>query len=201
MTNHDEPSLRDDTAEQFLRVWGQVVQYMGPNSTVSEPSITMGRSFNQLRLIRELRNGPLTMSQIAHLLGVTNAAVTGIADRLEQSGLVQRFQDATDRRVVGVQLTPAGNAVQGNNHQRAVDWTREVLAKLDPEEVATFGALLAKMEEGIVQTGTRLAIAKAPTTADSHLDDHQSPRSGQKQDPQIDDRANKQLEYEREVAR
>ena len=201
MTHHDGPSLRHDTAETFLRVWGQVVQYMGPNSTDSEPSITMGRSFNQLRLIRELRNGPLTMSQIAHLLGVTNAAVTGIADRLEQSGLVQRFQDATDRRVVSVRLTPAGDAVQGNNHQRAVEWTREVLSKLDPEEMATFGALLAKMEAGIVQTGTPLAVAKGPATTGSDLDDHQSPRSGQKQDQRIDDRATKRLEYEREVAR
>ena len=163
MTNHDGPSLRDETAEQFLRVWGQVLQYMGPNPTDSEPSITMGRSFKQLRLIRELRNGPLTMSQIAHLLGVSNAAVTGIADRLEQSGLVQRFQDATDRRVVSVRLTPAGDAVQGNNHQRAVEWTRDVLAKLDPEEVATFGALLAKMEAGIVQTGSPSLVDGAAT--------------------------------------
>ncbi len=163
MTHPDESSLRDDTAEQFLRVWGQVVQYMRPNSTDLEPSMAMGRSFNQLRLIRELRNGPLTMSQIAHLLGVTNAAVTGIADRLEQSGLVQRFQDATDRRVVSVRLTSTGDAVQGNNHQRAVEWTREVLGRLDPEEVATFGALLAKMEAGIVQTGSPSLVDGAAT--------------------------------------
>ena len=154
MTHHDGPSLRHDTAETFLRVWGQVVQYMGPNSTDSEPSITMGRSFNQLRLIRELRNGPLTMSQIAHLLGVTNAAVTGIADRLEQSGLVQRTQDATDRRVVSVRLTPTGDALQRGNHQRAVEWTREVLGRLDAGEAATFGALLLKIEDSILKTGS-----------------------------------------------
>ena len=54
------------------------------------------------------RHGPMTMSRIAELLGVSVSNVTGIIDRIEERGLVERIRNPNDRRVVHVPLTDAG---------------------------------------------------------------------------------------------
>jgi len=43
---------------------------------------------------------PLTAGQLARTTGLTTGAVTGILDRLEKAGLVERFRDPSDRRKV-----------------------------------------------------------------------------------------------------
>ncbi len=46
--------------------------------------------------------GPLTAGDLSRHTGLTTGAVTGILDRLEKAGLVERFRDASDRRKVFV---------------------------------------------------------------------------------------------------
>ena len=153
----------EETIELFLRMWGQVVEYMGPRSEIgaSEDSYKLRRSFSRLKLLRELRDGPLTMSETANMLGVSNAAVTGMADRLEAKGLIKRVQDTADRRVVCLELTPQGYALQRDNYLRAVDGTQGVLSKLSAEELETFKGLMEKIEAGITRGVEKHEIAKA----------------------------------------
>lgn len=47
-----------------------------------------------------LRHGPVTAGQLAEITGVTTGAVTGMIDRLEKAGYVERVRDAQDRRKV-----------------------------------------------------------------------------------------------------
>ncbi len=53
-------------------------------------------------------HGSCSMSELTKDLGVTHGAATGTIDRLERDGLVLRSHSPTDRRVVQVSLTPAG---------------------------------------------------------------------------------------------
>jgi DNA-binding MarR family transcriptional regulator len=50
--------------------------------------------------------GPVTAGAIAEHTGLTTGAVTGLVDRLENAGYVQRARDPHDRRKVVVQLLP-----------------------------------------------------------------------------------------------
>ena len=59
-------------------------------------------------------NGSLPPSQIAKLIMVKSSTMTGIIDRLEQKGLVQRLRNSPDRRVITVQLTEAGQNLAAN---------------------------------------------------------------------------------------
>jgi DNA-binding MarR family transcriptional regulator len=58
-------------------------------------------------------NGSLPMSKLAEELDVSVASLTGIVDRMESRGLVERRREPDDRRVVLVHPTDAGNAVFG----------------------------------------------------------------------------------------
>src|SRR5579871_6719738 len=48
--------------------------------------------------------GTMTAGELARATGLTTASITGMLDRLEDSGLVRRERDAHDRRKVIVQL-------------------------------------------------------------------------------------------------
>jgi DNA-binding MarR family transcriptional regulator len=56
-------------------------------------------------------DGPLAMSKLAEALDVSVASGTGIVDRMEQRGLVERRREPGDRRVVLVHPTDKGNSV------------------------------------------------------------------------------------------
>jgi DNA-binding MarR family transcriptional regulator len=55
---------------------------------------------------------PLPMGRLADTLGCDASNVTGLVDRLEARGLVQRRPAADDRRVKVIQLTPAGSRLR-----------------------------------------------------------------------------------------
>jgi DNA-binding MarR family transcriptional regulator len=56
-------------------------------------------------------DGPMSMGRLAEALDVSVASMTGIVDRMEKRGLVERQHDVEDRRVVLVQPTDAGRGV------------------------------------------------------------------------------------------
>jgi DNA-binding MarR family transcriptional regulator len=51
-----------------------------------------------------LMSGPSTAGEIARRTGLTSGAVTGLIDRLERLGLVERMADPADRRKVLVRV-------------------------------------------------------------------------------------------------
>jgi DNA-binding MarR family transcriptional regulator len=50
-----------------------------------------------LDLLRQTQT-PLTAANLAALTGLTGGAITGVADRLEAAGFVERVRDRADRR-------------------------------------------------------------------------------------------------------
>lgn len=67
-------------------------------------------SLAQYQFLWVAAGGPVALGEVAAVLGCTRGNVTGLADRLIEQGLVVRRQDPDDRRVVYVELTPAGRA-------------------------------------------------------------------------------------------
>jgi len=51
------------------------------------------------------RHGSLKISEISEKVGLSNSTVSGIVDRLEAQGLVERVRSEKDRRVVNVSNT------------------------------------------------------------------------------------------------
>lgn len=53
-------------------------------------------------LMSRYAHGPITAGDLSRAAGLTTGAVTGILDRLEKAGLVERYRNAIDRRKVFV---------------------------------------------------------------------------------------------------
>jgi DNA-binding MarR family transcriptional regulator len=58
--------------------------------------------------------GPLSAGALATEIGLTPGAVTGMVDRLERSGLVERTPDPADRRRVVITVAPGGRGAFGD---------------------------------------------------------------------------------------
>jgi DNA-binding MarR family transcriptional regulator len=82
--------------------------------------------------------GPLPMGRLADALDVSVASATGIVDRMEQRGLVERRDDDRDRRIVVVHPAPAGLDVFRDlgKHRRAA--LQLILERLTDHELQSF---------------------------------------------------------------
>jgi MarR family transcriptional regulator, organic hydroperoxide resistance regulator len=76
---------------------------------------------------------PVPMSELAEALHCDNSNVTGIVDRLEDRGLVERRSATHDRRVKMLAVTDRGAEVRARLAER-LDEAPEPLARLSPED-------------------------------------------------------------------
>ena len=103
-------------AIRFMRRW-----HAGPLSLIHLHVMTLLQA-----------DGSIPMRSLAESLGVSQATATGIVDRMEQRGLVERRRDDDDRRVIRVQLAADG---------------RELLAKVAADRRQKLGYLLSELTD------------------------------------------------------
>lgn len=70
-------------------------------------------------------NGPRRISDVARVLSVTSASVTGITNNLVRDGYIERLNDDQDRRVVRLQVTALGRSklqeARAASHRRVAE--------------------------------------------------------------------------------
>jgi DNA-binding MarR family transcriptional regulator len=76
----------------------------------------------------------LSMTDIAKKMGHSTAAATGLVDRLEKLGYVERLHAADDRRKVMVQITNKGNALVAKMRDGIAKSIANVMAGMDESE-------------------------------------------------------------------
>ncbi|CAL9585047.1 HTH-type transcriptional repressor NicR [Streptomyces sp. enrichment culture] len=106
----------------------------------------------QAKLLSLLSLDPLPMRKLAHKLRCEPSNVTGIVDRLEARGLVERRPDPADRRVKVAATTDEGRRV-ARSLRESLHFAREPLAALSEEERLALRDLLRRM----VETGPETA--------------------------------------------
>ncbi|WP_327404352.1 MULTISPECIES: MarR family transcriptional regulator [unclassified Streptomyces] len=100
----------------------------------------------QARLLSLLSLEPLPMRKLALKLKCEPSNVTGIVDRLETRGLVERRPDPADRRVKLAAATDEGRRV-ARSLRESLRFAREPLAGLSDEERLALRGLLRRMLE------------------------------------------------------
>lgn len=101
----------------------------------------------QLFALRALQpDRPMPMGDLAGVLHCDNSNITGIVDRLERRGLVERRAAEHDRRVKHLVITPEGVAVR-DAIAAALDSGPNPLSGLSAAEAAALRDLLRKALE------------------------------------------------------
>jgi DNA-binding MarR family transcriptional regulator len=104
----------------------------------SDPLFNSHLTLTQVKILMLLaRHGSVSGGELAGLLGVGPAALSGMIDRLVAQDLVARTEDLHDRRVRRITLTKAGSELIGGILDAGAEQLRTVLSRLSDEELAT----------------------------------------------------------------
>jgi DNA-binding MarR family transcriptional regulator len=82
------------------------------------------------------RHGPITLGDLAGHERVRPPTMTRIVAGLEETQLVRREIDATDRRVARVTITPEGSRLLARSRTRKDAFLASLLEQLEPDDVA-----------------------------------------------------------------
>ncbi len=127
----DEQVLRlEELGTAFVKGY-QLISSSGPfGSEVSFPQYLILQTL--------LEKEALRMNELAAILGVSKANVTGLVDRMVRSRLIERMRSDEDRRVVFVKLSTRGLRVAQRlvNNQRK-EW-RRIMETIPPKDLDVF---------------------------------------------------------------
>ena len=92
------------------------------------------------------RTGPRRITDLAAIEGVTQPAMTVLVRVMEESGLVERRGDPSDKRVTLVWLTEAGTSYVRARRNAGVDAFARLIDKLTNDEFEALIAALPALE-------------------------------------------------------
>jgi DNA-binding MarR family transcriptional regulator len=92
------------------------------------------------------RTGPRRITELAAAEGVTQPAMTTLVRVLEETGLVERRGDESDKRVTLVCLTEAGASYVRTRRRAGVDAFERLLGELTGDEVEALVAALPALK-------------------------------------------------------
>lgn len=161
MNRRPSPAEIEAVVEGYDRMMHRLVQAHAPEFT--EVGITMAQA-KVLYVV--MAAGRLRMSELAARLGIGSSSASEMADRLVELGLLLRHDDPDDRRQVVVTATPAAVALLERFRELNLRQLRELLCRLDGEELDVVGRSLAILLGAIDRAAVPdpIATIQPPTT-------------------------------------
>jgi DNA-binding MarR family transcriptional regulator len=105
-------------------------------------------SASEINVLGNLADGrPRSVRELSRDTGTRATTLTGILDRLERRALLSRELDAQDRRSFRIALTDQGREAAGTVHAAIVELERHALAGLSDQELASYRAVVAALQE------------------------------------------------------
>ena len=144
--------MAERTLEQFLDEVSEIMPLISreffrrQESGFFKVKITMPQ-FIIMELLH--KRGESSMTDLAGMLNVTTAAMTGIIDRLVRDGYVSRNRGTEDRRVVMAELTPKGCKVVSTMADDRKRLFADMFGKLSHEERESYLNILRRIKENI----------------------------------------------------
>ena len=91
----------------------------------------------------------MTLSDVSKRMMVSNGNVTGLVERLVQSGHIKRSSLPNDRRVQIVKLTAKGQSNFNRVASAHEEWVAEFFARLSPKDIDGLIQALGKLKDSV----------------------------------------------------
>ena len=134
----------------------------------SERLLRVGISMAQLHILYTLqRTGEMPMSRLADVLNVSLSNATGLIDRIEERGFVERTRVPEDRRIVLIRVTDAGRRMLDEVDAISTELLRSVFARIGRSQLTLVGRAIAELRRGLedangVHSDRHIASTPAP---------------------------------------
>ena len=103
-------------------------------------------SFTSFHILSMLdRHGEMAMSRVADMLDVSLSNASGVIDRLEDRGFVERVRVPDDRRVVLVRVSDEGRAALARSEVVKDELISSILRQLDDRRLANVASAIGDL--------------------------------------------------------
>jgi DNA-binding MarR family transcriptional regulator len=102
-------------------------------------------SLTQMRVLGILSDRRIKMSELAEFLGLDKSTVSGLVDRAEKRGLVQRAANPVDGRAVDVFLSEEGIRLAGRGRAEVTQALSPITGVFTPAQARRLTALLEQI--------------------------------------------------------
>jgi DNA-binding MarR family transcriptional regulator len=157
----------DESKDRAIRVWFRFLRLESRiQSTVAEQLRAIDLSVPQCDVLTTLTEAEgISQQELAQRLYVTKGNISGLLDRLERAGLVERRSTAADRRQYSIHLTASGRAAA----ERAIALQHALIAatlgRLPAEKIAEFETLLIATRDLVRAYRERETAGQAPVAS------------------------------------
>jgi DNA-binding MarR family transcriptional regulator len=168
MTTTPRPTTDDDAYDRIITIFDRLMHRLMATHApeLSAIDLTMAQT-KALYIV--LAAGRLRMSELAARLGVTSSTATGQVDRLVELGLLERREDAGDRRQVVVTGTDRAEATVEQFRELNSLRMREMLANVAARDLPTVERALRILEAAVPEpTDPQPAPAPPPPAPTQH---------------------------------
>lgn len=140
----------------------------------SEKLVRVGVSMTQLHVMSMLeRHGDISMSRLAEMIDVSLSSATGLVDRMEERGYLERLRVPDDRRVVLVRISETGRKLLDEIEVLRTEMLRTVLDRMDPDQLDGLARATADLRGALAAGATGPG---APDHDHHHATDHTTDR-------------------------
>jgi DNA-binding MarR family transcriptional regulator len=108
-------------------------------------------------LMAQLEKSPdgLTLGELSRRMMVSNGNITGLVERLVESGHISRVPHPTDRRIAYVKLTDAGHVAFATMAREHADWVGDLFSGLPPSDARALLRLLGQLKQSVRDAAAR----------------------------------------------
>ncbi len=118
------------------------------NAVYAESAREYGLTAQQGQLLCVLMAQPYGMSELGAILGLAKSSLTGLVDRSERNGLVERGPDPQDSRAVRVALTRRGSSLAEDFYAETCRRVEQLITGFTATERDTLAGLLGRVVLG-----------------------------------------------------
>lgn len=159
--DHASPNLEQLVCFNFYLGWRSIQAYYKDNLA---DGMTAQRMYVLALCDRER---PVTVSAIAHSLTIDLPAVSGLLDRMEKDGLIQRRRVPDNRRTVHVTLTERGEQVREDHNRRLQRADIPLLQEhIKPEDLEALRRVVRGISAAVSQNHSDRPNANKPAAVD-----------------------------------
>ena len=137
----------DDSPDLSREVWTLMSNLVLDNQRRRQVSEAVGLSFGRTRAVRRVAEAPMSMGDLAAVLGIDRPNATVLVDELERHGLVRRRPHPTDRRTKLVEATRKGKSLARRANE-ILGTPPAAVSALSAEDLEALRRILASIAQG-----------------------------------------------------
>ena len=145
-----ETEKMDTVAENFIKVFPVVIKYfIMLGDRLSDPEYSY-QEYQALHILKEYEKLPI--STVGNMLLISKPRMTVIVDKLISAGLIKRYPDKDDRRVIKIGLTKQGWSFTSMHRQNLKEGIMKRFQNLNNDELDEFLSAMTTLQNVMTKT-------------------------------------------------